>query len=710
MKRKIVLTLSLALIILSMFTGCGILKFFESAERPNLTHEQDGGDSSVSDGTTTPDSSGGNDGLNGAGSDGKDTNGAGSDDKDTNGIGSDDKGTNGADTNGAGSDGSNQDGILPDDSKAQTENPNEGKHPNEGKNPNEGIIYGEKAVYRVNGSDMEKLYEIPEEDKDYYIGYAGIAGDLLIMNATCITQDNYDSVLVSVSLKTGEADRIEIPEKYVDGFFINAIYDDIVRFSYYDFENVGNVYCYGAYSPIDESFYEDDFFNSMEMEYQKEGYKHVVYKHTISYDFANGEETFLFNSDENKLSIVGLDSERVIEPEIKPNSFAFVGKGHIFGMVEESDENYKLIESKIYSYDVDTGEATFFHDNIAGGRAEIIDIVDGYVYYYLSSYNGYGLGNTYSIYRKKIESDEAYPTKLTDVSVVPYSSILTFDDLHLAIFEDKLYYLATSEKDTRWYRMDLNDPKFETDETECIDSVNEYYEIGEINVVSQESKRTTKEGESYEYFATYREDFRFKEGLNNYERINEILKKHDEEFEQNAKGLLENREELMEMEEFEPDMYLEYNYDKKFMGAQKLGSHFAQVAYSDYEYTGGAHGHGGRYYYLFDTDTGEELTLKQVIGIKEKAFKDIVAKYSADMWELDQTEGEGRFYSAEVDETGNQYKSMYKNFYENAKLDMLVRYSEDYLYVVYMPYEYGPYSSGYIEVEIPYEELGIELN
>ena len=51
----------------------------------------------------------------------------------------------------------------------------------------------------------------------------------------------------------------------------------------------------------------------------------------------------------------------------------------------------------------------------------------------------------------------------------------------------------------------------------------------------------------------------------------------------------------------------------------------------------------------------------------------------------------------------------YADLYDNASLDMLMRYGTDGIVIEYSPYEYGPYASGYIGVEIPYEALNINL-
>ena len=86
----------------------------------------------------------------------------------------------------------------------------------------------------------------------------------------------------------------------------------------------------------------------------------------------------------------------------------------------------------------------------------------------------------------------------------------------------------------------------------------------------------------------------------------------------------------------------------------------------------------------------------------EESFKEIVVKYSLDDWK----KGNNGYYEEyDPDREGE----MRKTFEEFASIDMEMHFNNDSVSVVYQPYCVGPYASGFIEIKIPYEELGINM-
>ncbi|MBQ2100837.1 MAG: DUF3298 domain-containing protein, partial [Lachnospiraceae bacterium] len=55
---------------------------------------------------------------------------------------------------------------------------------------------------------------------------------------------------------------------------------------------------------------------------------------------------------------------------------------------------------------------------------------------------------------------------------------------------------------------------------------------------------------------------------------------------------------------------------------------------------------------------------------------------------------------------GEDADSIYQKAYEYASLDAsLITFEETGIYVIYSPYDMGPYASGFINIFISYEEL-----
>lgn len=129
------------------------------------------------------------------------------------------------------------------------------------------------------------------------------------------------------------------------------------------------------------------------------------------------------------------------------------------------------------------------------------------------------------------------------------------------------------------------------------------------------------------------------------------------------------------------------------------GKYF-QVIEDGYWYGGGAHGYPYMAIMIFDLATGEKISLKDLYHGSEEDFKTIVATATAE----DMESGNYNPYFTET------YDDTYAAAYEVVTLDTThFTMDEDSLNIWYSPYEMGPYASGYITVEIPYEDLGISL-
>lgn len=128
------------------------------------------------------------------------------------------------------------------------------------------------------------------------------------------------------------------------------------------------------------------------------------------------------------------------------------------------------------------------------------------------------------------------------------------------------------------------------------------------------------------------------------------------------------------------------------------------LRYSNYEFTGGAHGNSVDRAYVFDTETGELVTF-EMLSADTDALKSFVKDYMLSLYEAD----EGEYYSLRVLEDF---------IYEGTVADAfaaLIREGSWYLgddgLVIFSDlYELGPYAAGMCEFVIPYSELSGKLN
>lgn len=117
------------------------------------------------------------------------------------------------------------------------------------------------------------------------------------------------------------------------------------------------------------------------------------------------------------------------------------------------------------------------------------------------------------------------------------------------------------------------------------------------------------------------------------------------------------------------------------------------VFHESYTYEGGAHGMPGRLNFLFDSETGKELTLS---GLINKSGDELNTLVRGKFLELVEKDTENRFFE-DAAETLNAKTDFIDSYYLNE--EGVVFYSS--------PYEIAPYAAGYTEVTIPYADLGM---
>ncbi len=134
-----------------------------------------------------------------------------------------------------------------------------------------------------------------------------------------------------------------------------------------------------------------------------------------------------------------------------------------------------------------------------------------------------------------------------------------------------------------------------------------------------------------------------------------------------------------------------------------LYDRYLVVNFSGYWYGGGAHGMASFSEEMFDLYTGDVVEPKDFIGISEEEFKSLVATKAKALCE----EYSGDYMSPFYDEESPE--DIYGEAYEFASFEsMNIVFTEDGKVVAeFPPYILGPYSSGYIEIALTYDELKV---
>lgn len=186
----------------------------------------------------------------------------------------------------------------------------------------------------------------------------------------------------------------------------------------------------------------------------------------------------------------------------------------------------------------------------------------------------------------------------------------------------------------------------------------------------------------------------FDDGSETARKLNEFyaqwLEKQRAYLEDGAESPVETGREFFSSGEYQPAAAWELI---STMGDIKYHGGFFSVLHDSYEYSGGAHGNPSRENFLFRAADGEAVQITDVIGITQEDAESLVKSGFRTMME---TEGEEGFYE-DARET-----------LEAKTLTEIPSYFSDQGVTFYFsPYEIAPYARGYVELTIPYENLGM---
>ena len=143
------------------------------------------------------------------------------------------------------------------------------------------------------------------------------------------------------------------------------------------------------------------------------------------------------------------------------------------------------------------------------------------------------------------------------------------------------------------------------------------------------------------------------------------------------------------------------SYDLNLDRVFKINDNYLTVESSAYWYGGGAHGYPFIITHLYDLRTGGEVSFEDIYPGTEEDLKKVVAEATREHAKVF-TEEMSPYYS--YDDPDLVYEQAY-SYISFETID--VTYQKGGLTVEYAPYEMGPYASGFIEVFIPYIDLGI---
>ncbi len=402
------------------------------------------------------------------------------------------------------------------------------------------------------------------------------------------------------------------------------------------------------------------------------------------------EETgFVIGNKDGKHYLIKKDGSKEVIPGLDKDYLNICGYD-AQGMVYYSEDESGLYG--LYAKNLKTGDTKAVFPS--SDDFSFLGYSDGKVYYAALS-DGFIYG-TNVVWQYDVASTKS--VKLYEKTTIPGAAEVTPGTYLFRVIGDKMFFVDVVGDKLEWIRVTLDQGTVRFENTGMLVGEKNAFRYGTIIYDTFEEKCPYCGIDLEKY---YGEAFQLDPSYSKMaDQINKVLK---EDLDSTIKNYKENRRELTDEyceEHLEmPYVYCETNEDE-VNNVRIFGDRYLAVDYNSYWYGGGAHGMPFMGQYLFDLTTGDQLTLKDFYTGSERDFKNLVANKTRE-----------DFLSYGDDEYGTPYfatdaRSLFNEAYENASIENShVEFSEEGIYVIYNPYEMGPFASGFIEIFISYEEL-----
>ncbi len=562
------------------------------------------------------------------------------------------------------------------------------------------VLVGNQRIISISPSgEVEMLYE--KQEKEYLL--QAVMGDGVLYAVIAEDEDNAENCLIC-AIRDGEKELIaEIPNyniniEYYEGslFVQHAIYDD---------EGGYTVYLDDYTRGKDASYEKGNRFQELRNSLEGQDYHFSFHNpNNLITSLKRYDEILVYTSD-GKIAALDKQGNQLWETTLLQEYYLVEAVNTEYTLysvnTEENGEYWKYTIDLVLHNNQTGEEKTLFTWNYQTPEEAVSPLAvegDKLYYYRTFSENGLNQNDIYSYDLVTGGTEFLYTAATLPGPGGTWQINPGVTDFNC--YDGKFYYRAISENSTGWA---VYDPKTGTGQGDMLPVIDEERTFAKYGKVLYEGGSIRDEEWDLEIYTYYIECFQLEDSYQNADKINQVLEQEQQEALDTVQQSAENEKGYITEEDAQDERFTPYpySYDMSLGQVNMLGSHYLTVNYDGYEYWGGAHGYPYRQHYLFDLNTGEELTIYDLYTSTEENFKDVVAKYSVQNWK----ENPEIYFNSEEEE-----ETVYQDFYDNASLDMAMRFEKQGIVIEYSPYEYGPYAVGFIEIPIPYDVLGIELD
>lgn len=157
-----------------------------------------------------------------------------------------------------------------------------------------------------------------------------------------------------------------------------------------------------------------------------------------------------------------------------------------------------------------------------------------------------------------------------------------------------------------------------------------------------------------------------------------------------------NYKELMQDEYRNEEYFIPYSFDNSLMEISYNDEDYICLVQSGYDYMGGAHGMPYKESFVFNLCTGYKLELEDLVGVEEDKLKDIVVKAFKEQC---YDGNEAMYWDDAVDSVRQYTDYAYTEYY----------LTDEGIRFYYDPYLLASFAAGFIEVDVPYEDLDMKI-
>ena len=379
-------------------------------------------------------------------------------------------------------------------------------------------------------------------------------------------------------------------------------------------------------------------------------------------------------------------------------------KYYLYNNGEISPLEFDVELPSVISYDEDSiaytasaedssGHSLWIYNYLTGENNKITDKCpyqavwdNGYLYWLEEDDTEYGR----SIYNCK-----AYDKKTKNITdVYSYQKNPGMNELigpsDFAVYDGDVYYISDEDNIYDWHVAKKNGDGYEVSKLEVNTKKPDLFDLGTVEYI-QSVENCEKCGNTSSKF--YGEYFVLDDMYDNAASINDVMK-----------GYIENASESLSSNPLDCDLHSEaigiVTEDIKLDRVQLIGSNYLSVDYSGYWYGGGAHGLPTINNFLFNLSSGEEMNFSDVYSGSTDELAELLADKAVEI--MDSYKYGTPFYSDDPEEVRS-------SVIESVKMESYeVLYGEETVTFSFVPYDLGPYASGFIELELTYDELGID--